>query len=166
MRLYTFTNMYLSDIQRGIQTAHIVSNLYSKYYTHDDGTMIEQLDDWASLHKTIIVLNGGYSQHIQALHLLMSEQSEYPFAQFRESDEALDGALTAVGIVIPERIYDTARQLREMNGAERAYLAKFRSPTKLVTDPDNPDAEPRQIEWSLSEWDFDFCMKLNTFNLA
>ena len=97
MRLYTFTNMYLSQIQKGIQTAHIVGEL-AKNNNND-------FKEWASDHKTIIVLNGGYSSAISELQQEFSAKCAYSSACFWESEEALGGALTAFGIILPEQAY-------------------------------------------------------------
>lgn len=74
-RLYTFINFYLSSIQQGIQSAHIVSELFTKYpqgKTHNitiNGHAIANahfaLQQWATEDKTIIVLNGGTSFDIR-----------------------------------------------------------------------------------------------------
>lgn len=97
MRLYSVTNMYLSDIQKGIQTAHIVSEL-SKIDKNAD------YKEWAENYKTIIVLNGGYSQNIQNISEIIGNSTLQGVA-FTESEEALGGALTATGVVVPEKFY-------------------------------------------------------------
>lgn len=114
MRLYTFTNMYLSPIQKGIQSAHVTHDLFVKYRDYMDYEMNAFLFDWAENHKTMIVLNGGYSSTIAALNLSFSDsRNPYPFTHFNESDDALCGALTCVGIVLPEKIYETAALIRK-----------------------------------------------------
>lgn len=110
MRLYTFTNMYLSSIQNGIQSAHIVSELFSVY---KHSSMMKLLMDWANNHKTIIVCNGGQQDNLEALYnkfdsICYDESHDFslPYAKFYEEDKALNGALTAVGILLPEFIYN------------------------------------------------------------
>lgn len=105
MRLYTFTNMYLSDIQKGIQTAHLVHELMLG--KSDDSMTVE----WATNHKTIIVLNGGFSSNLDALMNVLG-QTGYEVAEFTESQEALGGALTVVGVVLPEKIYALSQYAR------------------------------------------------------
>lgn len=102
-RAYFFTNMYISDIQRGIQTAHCTSALHMKYPVN------KLLSIWANVDKTMIVLNGGYSSHLKDLCRLFDDQTKYPWAYFKESQAALDGALTCVGIILPDHIYETAK---------------------------------------------------------
>jgi len=108
MRLYSFTNMYLSPLQCGLQTAHLVSCLYSNHYTFDDDYFVR----WAK-DNTIIILNGGNSQKLRELITLFENiGNTYPWASFSEDQQSLDGALTCVGILLPEKIYTAAYQLR------------------------------------------------------
>lgn len=114
MRLYTFTNMYLSSVQKGIQSAHLVHQLFVKYPPHfPEGGVVWT---WAYSHQTMVVLNGGYSSNLRSVFQTLSGiSSPFPHAQFHEEDDALDGALTCVGVILPERIYDTASDLRRNN---------------------------------------------------
>ncbi len=111
MRAYFFTNMYLIGIHSGIQTAHTVAEMFIK--NHDELGNIT-LIEWATNHKTTIVLNGGYSSDLRLLMQFFDTPSNpYPWAHFNESEEALDGALTCVGIVLPEKIYGYAEKVRK-----------------------------------------------------
>ena len=104
-RLYSFTNKYLSDIQRGIQTAHLVSQFTNKYLlgTESKTDASSQVVSWSLICKDIIVFNGGNSEQLGiTLELFRNPRNKYPFAVFRESDESLNGALTAVGIILPD----------------------------------------------------------------
>lgn len=136
MRLYTFVNMYLSPIQHGIQTAHIVSDLFVKYSSNDlyyDAEYAQTyLYDWAENHKTIIVKNGGFSSNLIDIYDQISNQNVYPCAIFREEVDALNSAVTAVGIVLPADVYkiDTMlfRDGEELTTAQRMaeLIAKYR----------------------------------------
>lgn len=108
LRLYTFINFYLSSIQQGIQTAHIVHDLMLKYQVHSSGAA-KLFTDWARNHKTIIVLNGGGTAEIEQAVEVLREQSQYPWAEFYESRECLSAALTGVGVVLPERVFNAGR---------------------------------------------------------
>lgn len=107
MRLYTFINFYLSQIQQGIQTAHIVHELFNKY-KFSSSTAPLQLERWSREHKTIIVLNGGVDQQIGEMMDIFAKY-EFPFEQFVE-DEGLCKARTGCGVVLPEWIYNAERQ--------------------------------------------------------
>lgn len=104
MRAYFFTNMYLSDIQRGIQTAHVMHEMFTYY----DRSSSPLLYDWADNHKTIIVLNAGYSSTLEEIQTHLANDENYlPWNFFRESEEALNNALTCIGIIVPEAYYNT-----------------------------------------------------------
>ena len=107
MRLYTFVNHYLSPIQHGIQTAHVVAELFNKYMTKEYyGTHLSNsLIEWSTTHKTIIVLNGGFSSNLMELEEKLGKNHPYPVASFREGENELNNALTAVGIILPKKIY-------------------------------------------------------------
>lgn len=113
-RLYSFVNaLYLKEIQLGIQTAHVVSELYSKYYFGSDSNKFPSilLDIWGKQDKTIIVLNGGNVKGLKKINDFLVEEDKkgffLPYATFSEDDESLGGILTSVGVIVPEDIYDS-----------------------------------------------------------
>lgn len=111
MRFYSFTNMYLSSLQVGLQSGHVLSEMFLNFPDAAD------LKTWATEHKTMILLNAGYSATLHEIYAsLCNEENPYPFAKFHESEEALDGALTCVGIVVPDVIYETAAEVRTSRG--------------------------------------------------
>ena len=106
-RLYTICNMYLSSVQNGIQSAHVVHELFNKYGLHADdpikANQLEQLIDWSINHKTMIVTNGGMTEHMEAI-IPIVEASGLPWALFDEP--GIGDALTCIGVVVPERLYN------------------------------------------------------------
>lgn len=68
------------------------------------------LFDWANNHKTTIVVNGGKSGDLNGILELLQRVEVYgggyPFAYFKETEEALNGALTNVGVILSERIFN------------------------------------------------------------
>lgn len=113
MRLYTFVNYYLSSIQQGIQTAHLVSELLAKYYLHGDIIKYKdqqtRLFNWAVMHKTIIVLNGGNSKDIEDIYISLKNDAyslALPFANFYEDEDSLGGIMTCCGLVVPAELYN------------------------------------------------------------
>lgn len=120
LRLYTFVNYYLSQIQQGIQTAHIVSEIMTEAnesrrtistapleqfvrYSEQDLMVL----NWAEQYKTIIVCNGGNRESLdEMIELFMSYNNPFPWTNFYEDDQSLSSALTSVGIVLPAEIYD------------------------------------------------------------
>lgn len=156
MRAYFFGNMYLSSIQQGIQAAHVTHEMFLKYDNLAAGSFATtELYDWAHNHKTMILLNGGYSENLRALTEFFSNpMNDYPFADFHEGQDALDGALTCVGIVLPEKIYVAASALR------KGDIDAEQIPVKETWSPEDG------ITWTYSKWEYALCIELNKYNLA
>jgi hypothetical protein len=105
LRLYTFTHFMLSSIQQGIQAGHAAVELTRR----GNDLTIKWAKDW----KTMICLNGGNSQELKELVFFFSNYNNiYPWCSFSESNDALDGVLTSVAIVLPENIFKTSSELR------------------------------------------------------
>ena len=116
MRAYHFGNMYLSSIQQGIQSAHAQMELFLKYSPISEQPVdkIGQVYDWANNHKTMICLNAGYASSLFELkQLLESEENPFAWSYFIESDEALQGVLTNICVILPERIYGRRERVRK-----------------------------------------------------
>lgn len=105
LRLYTFTNFYMSPIQHGIQSAHVVHELFLKYTgeTHRRDTLL----DWAKNHKTMIVLSAGNLAGLEdMLDVIEPIGALFPWSEFNEDQASLGGILTCVGIVLPSSVFD------------------------------------------------------------
>lgn len=164
MRAYFFGNMYLSSIQQGIQAAHVVHELFLKYPRSAENIQTHHLYGWAENHKTMILLNGGYAEALEDLHAFFESPSNpYPFTWFHEEKASLNGALTSVGIVLPEKIYDTARLLREESRmGSRELEDVIRSHGGYQHPIDDGKFETR----SISNWELGLCLELNRYGLA
>lgn len=153
MRLYTFSNMYLSSVQVGIQSLHVVADMFIKYKPSEQRN---NLYEWAENHKTVICLNGGNSADLREIirklaYDFSSLHSQLPFSFFNEDYDSLDGALTCVGVIVPEKIYNAAEYLRKYDD------------TQLITVPEhiNPD-----VSHDLTDVEIEFANFLNNFGLA
>jgi len=174
MRAYFFGNMYLSSIQQGIQSAHTIAEMSVKYYCAMDGgdETGSLFYEWASYHKTMILLNGGYSENLHELvSFFDSDSNPYPWAYFHEGRDALDGALTDVGIVLPEKIYETARLFRQFRtnyGDKLCPKSIVKKYGTLVIEPNNEWGIEcdSTFEWTFNQWEVALCEKLNEFGLA
>lgn len=119
MRLYSFTlTPYLSSIQHGIQTAHVVHTMGRKYEKpprrpedfeyHLEAKKV--YDDWADGKEGgsyIYVKAGGDASNLWTMYQELrdiAQKLNLPFARWYESKEALNGALTAVAIIPTEEI--------------------------------------------------------------
>lgn len=157
MRAYFFGNMYLSSIQQGIQAQHTTAELFIRYRGEDEFTpqTTSFLYEWARNHKTSILLNGGYSSTLrEIIELFRDEDNPFPWVSFNESEDALDGALTCVGIVLPARIYETAAAIRdnaELDEVIRQYGGW---------------APEEGMTYEISKWEYELCLELNKYGLA
>jgi hypothetical protein len=62
-------------------------------------------------HKTIVVLNGGNSASLNDIYrqlTVIATKLHLPVAKFTEDLQSLNGATTAIGIIVPPRIYEYA----------------------------------------------------------
>lgn len=108
MRLYTFVpHLYLNEKQFGIQTSHAISELFVRY--RDDSYMMDIIYDWATSHKTIIMLQGYTHANIRSIYdeIFSAVSDIYPSSIFHESIDCLNGAATATSIILPEHIYSS-----------------------------------------------------------
>ncbi len=162
MRAYFFGNMYLSSIQQGIQAAHVTHELFNKYIDNP-GSGLNTLSLWAEDHKTMILLNAGYGENIRALvERFNNSENPYPWADFHEGQDALDGALTCVGIVLPEKIYETASMLRSIPFRSKVDMIESIRDTgevDLVLDGED-------VTCQLSKWEFDLVIELGNYGMA
>ncbi len=160
MRAYYFGNMYLSSIQQGIQAAHVTAEMFTKYTTVSEDYEINSdpkrlmLSDWAKNHKTMILLNAGYGAELYKLTGLFAiTENPYAWAGFNESEEALDGAMTSIGIVLPERIYETMAICRnERINPEFISVHSRSHELELPTD--------------LTVWEIELIETINQYGLA
>lgn len=104
LRAYSIVNQYIAGIHAGIQTAHVVHELFTQY-PQDVNHASRRLWDWGVNDKTIIVLDGGYQSNMERIFELMQKVKSLPSAKFHEAQESLNGALTAIAIVLPEYMY-------------------------------------------------------------
>jgi len=161
LRAYFFGNMYLSSIQQGIQAAHVVGNMATRYWgmEHNAGGMFHE---WAENHETIILLNGGYAENIYDLNRFFDEgEHAYPYEMFNESKQALDGAVTCTGIILPEKIYEGAKVMRKLSKQSWQYTLFSDKRILRVYLGDNDEEKIKYTEWEV-----ELMQRLNRFRLA
>lgn len=164
LRLYTFTNFYLSAIQQGIQPAHSQNELMMAAALGEMPAS-DMLYDWAENHKTIICLNGGDNKGINEwCGFLHHTDNQFPFAPFFESEDALGGIMTSVAVVLPARIFDTAGLLRRLHKLPEG-----------VTYTHDKLLDEHRFAWykdgetnvhTFSQWEFELMQRLNKCGLA
>jgi len=124
MRFYSFVNFYFQGIHAGIQTGHAVHQMESKYRNllarqtaRPGGDPTEMwtkclatYQEWSDVHKTIIVKKVSGADTHKALRDLYGTLQDYarpmglPCVLWHEP--SCNNCNTAVGIVIPESVYD------------------------------------------------------------
>lgn len=175
MRAYYFGNMYLSSIQQGIQALHATTEMYERYRGVPGAVEQSlQLNEWATDHKTVVLLNAGYSEELHDLCRFFDNKGNgFPWSWFTEGEDALDGALTCVGVVLPRRIYDTAAALRK-----RVVLAAGEVGLRTMIEDDGevtffvenaygincgPD---NRVTWRFNKWEYQLMDRMNQYGLA
>lgn len=160
LRAYFFGNMYLSSIQQGIQAAHVVTEMFNKYYVKPH-PLTHMLNTWARNDKTMILLNAGPGIELHRLHrVFSSSENPFPHATFYEDGDALDGAMTSVGIILPEYIWVGAQQIKA-NPIERPGIMLRQG----FVEYQNSDGE--KVEHPFTRWEFDeLICQLGNYGLA
>lgn len=139
-RLYTFVaHHYLSPLQCGLQTAHVVGDMSQKY--PDD----EVFKTWADIDKTIIICGAGNHRGVVDCWTTMKplcDQVKLPVAIFYEDERSMNRMATACGIVVPEKFSQVKLNeygpnwelLVEENGKPVLYRESVDSPVgQLIT---------------------------------
>lgn len=115
MRLYTFTHFMLSSIQQGIQSGHLSQALINKHIEdRKTSKPLKAIKEWLP-EPTIICLNGGNSGQLRVIYAnleIIGSVLSLPFTKFHEDEDSMDGIMTSVGIVVPQRVYDSAQLMR------------------------------------------------------
>lgn len=113
LRMYGLTNYQLTGIQKGIQFLHGVVE-YEQMSNRIGGKLLNDYNNWASNHKTVILLNGGTTNTSLGEdglpfgslnnHVLSLDENEIDYATFYEPD--LGDQLTAVVFLVDERVFN------------------------------------------------------------
>ncbi len=180
LRLYSFVNFYLSSIQQGIQTGHAAVKLVRKYQPRTQAQTPEQVawntrctlvDEWAEFHETFYVLNGGDLAKLKLIATAVAA-TDFPFAKFIESQDALGGMLTAVAVVLPEHIFDAkAGPVPALAGSQGACVSQESQETGPLEyfyfdEPAQGNASPNRRIYPASDPVFDFIKLLKSCPLA
>jgi len=101
---YFVSHVYISQIQHGIQAAHVIQAMYEKY-ANSRSRASNIFKNWMMEDKTMIVLNGGNSAMIKDAMkraLIIDRDGLYPMACFCEDSQSMEGMMTGWGIVLPK----------------------------------------------------------------
>ena len=162
MRIYHFGNFYMSSIQQGIQAAHCQTEMAMNY----SGTVVNEAvimyKDWAVNHKTMICLNGGMNIDLEDIKYLMEvPENPYPWSFFQEAEEAMGGMLTNVAIVLPEKIYNLASEIRNRT----MYISDGLEVVSIPNQTGGAYMMPT-VQGTVTEFERELIMLLNSCGLA
>ena len=128
-RLYTFVNhLYMSPLQWGIQTAHVVSTMSVRYKRNTE--QHKAYVDWATNDPTVIVCQGGNVKTLMDLAEVLetlANELNLGFAKFHEDEQSLGGVITCVGVLVPDSLFDV--YLEEFEVLDIGKSPVFRHPT-------------------------------------
>jgi len=103
---------YLSALQAGLQTAHVVGELSCIDSTDEFGRSSNwKFEQWASKDKVIIICNAFNSAGVKEAFERFStfaKQFSLPCAIFHEDEQSLNGAATACGVIVPECFWNVS----------------------------------------------------------
>jgi len=115
-RLYTFVaHHYLSPLQCGIQSAHVVSELANLHRVADEQKR-QIFELWAGLDKTIIVCGAGNHEGVVTCWANLANLTpsfDLPFAIFNEDERSMNRMATACGVIVPQKFWDVTFEKEE-----------------------------------------------------
>jgi len=166
MRFYAFCNYYLSSLQQGLQAAHVLTEMSLKARLKG-GQYCHQYDNWASDHKTIILLNGGNDKDLRELLTFFNMSNPYLYGSFCEDQQSLNGAMTCVGIILPENIYETVAAIRR----GQLYFSNNRYTFDETMFRDDDETEKlwllqNFINMLSTPWELEMIKRLGEYGLA
>jgi hypothetical protein len=139
-RGYVFVNTALSSIQKGVQGAHAVVELFNDPIARPSYSE-NILKQWGYVDKTLIFLDGGFHQTLLDNYNLtfkpLCDQLELPHAIFREDEETMNEMVTAFAAVVPNYVYNLGEEYSEdemnvLNPTPDIALCNFLSQFRLA----------------------------------
>lgn len=161
-RLYSFVaNHYLSPLQCGLQTAHVVSEIFSKinfFPLH----LQKAVQDWALKDKTIIICGAGNHKGVTdcwtELQRTGIDTGLVAGAIFHEDEQSMNFMATACGVIVPEQYWDVTYEDGIQNGlGYERYLHAVKDKNHQVIDV---------VEFPLSLPEGMFIKHIKSFRLA
>ena len=150
----------LSSMVKGIPSLYSTVELFNKY--QENTSQRETLYNWSKHYKTTILLNGGVSSDLETLVEEFSERDNfYPWSYFRE-DESLGNLITAVSIVLPEKIYVTSQLFKTNNFEFDGMYIKCKDTSKVQEE----DLELLVRYKSFNDFEQNLVYNLSKYRLA
>lgn len=102
-RMYVLVPYNLSDIQKGIQTAHGIAEygeLAHRDFDSGDKQIFDKYNDWVTKDKTIIVLNGGTTGQNSTMSRYLDDLFKLKVVNSVFYEPDLNDAMTAIAFVL------------------------------------------------------------------
>jgi hypothetical protein len=165
-RLYSFVaNHYLSSLQCGLQTAHVVSEL-SLYKINTP--QFEAYSRWAQFDKTIIICGAGNHAGVVECYdrlLTLANRLDLPVALFREDEQSMNGMATVCGVVVPEKFWNvTFVPETKFPSPSPGHIEPIRIPAQWIHDP--KDGSNFNMIFTEGTAEFDFISHIKGYRLA
>ena len=142
---FFFCNHYMAGIHGGIQSLHAAVQMAVDFPPGVPGHSV--FHDWATCGEPVaILLNAGYASRLEkvarAIETFNREAHDgivLPFARFHEGVDELNGALTAVALVVPAQWAG-----KDKDCSEEDFQAAL-----AIGDP--VDVAPLMSEWTMGD---------------
>ena len=125
---YFFGNMYILQIQHGIQSLHCATNMGSKYGRDDNTAESVLYYDWIDRAKTVQLFNGGMQDRLEKIYSFLELACPIlglPYAKFNEEQRAMNGTLTSVGFIARPEDLDLDSSIIDTNPSLRLNKIKL-----------------------------------------
>jgi len=161
-RLYSFVaNLYLSPLQHGLQTAHVVSDMSVKYNDFDREDHAYRT--WAGEDKTIIICGAGNNKGVLDCYAEIARTNTTALAQaiFFEDEQSMNSMATACGVIVPQEYWDV-KFFQEADTFDKfGELVKYKSAYW-----EHVFSDGRTIEYPLTHPEGQFINHIKSFRLA
>ena len=131
--VYVFTHRYLNTMQQGIQSAHAIAELFTKYAEQPE--YFKKVIDWSANHKTLRILDAGSGKKFEDTYRWYTEfvkKFDLSHAEFREPD--INDMITAFCFVLSESDISSIKlhdydplAIRPYEGYHLTTLSSFKS---------------------------------------
>lgn len=125
-RLYTFVaGLYLSELQKGLQTAHVVSQIAHESSQSPASPAATDFQTWASQDKTIIICNAHNHKGVLDCWVEIERLNSslgLAAAIFFEDEQSMNGMATACGVIVPKEYWDVVFESGVSFGGEERWV--------------------------------------------
>jgi hypothetical protein len=179
-RFYSFVaGLYLSPLQRGLQTAHAVSEMHADLLLDDSEALSSSVLDrsiernrfnaWASNDKTIVILDALNSAGvIEAYNKMVyfGKEFDLPITIFHEDADSLNGAPTAAGIIVPDYIFDTRKIAKPVGFWKSLFSKESVQSVYRYEEKDENGTVRSSIDYVPNYIMYQFCDFIKSYRLA